>query len=225
MSRPVYFEPEESMAYHSGEDVMHALMSIAGRYIGANPPHPPVYRVSRSGLVRKSDDHRYDFPLEDLFPDMQRGQQVYAWAKLWSDSDQEFVFHITCFGPVRLYHNGVLIYGSAPEEEYPAIPVLKLKCGLVRGWNHFVLEFKSGEKGEVASLALAHGRTNHFTSLCLRSNEMGKKAGSTASRWIFRCRKFLLAPCERRPLALTGCLGRKTPRRHRLMDSWHGCMD
>ncbi|WP_433583756.1 glycoside hydrolase family 88/105 protein [Paenibacillus amylolyticus] len=147
MSRPVYFEPEESMAYHSGEDDMHALMSIAGRYIGANPPHPPVYRVSRPGLVRKSDDHRYVFPLGDLFPHMSKGQQVYAWAKLWSDSDQEFVFHITCFGPVRLFHNGVLIYGSAPEEEYPAIPVLKLKCGLVRGWNHFVLEFKSGENG------------------------------------------------------------------------------
>ncbi|MEC0125139.1 glycoside hydrolase family 88/105 protein [Paenibacillus pabuli] len=147
MSRRAYFESEESMAYQSGEDIMHTLTSIAGRYIGANPPHPPVYRVSRSGPVRKCDDHRYSFPLGVLFPDMGKGQQVYAWAKLWSDSDQEFTFHVTCYGPLRLYHNGIGVFGSAPDEEYPAMPLLKLKCGLVKGWNHFVLEFSLGEKG------------------------------------------------------------------------------
>ncbi|GGF68773.1 hypothetical protein GCM10010912_12320 [Paenibacillus albidus] len=147
MSRHGYFEPEESIAYQSGEDVMHTLMTIAARYIGANPPHPPVYRVTRPGPVRKTDDHRYCFPVGELFPGMRQEQKVYAWAKLWSDSEHDFIFHVTCFGPLRIYHNGIAAYGSAIDEEYPALPLLKLKLRLLKGWNDFVLEFSCGQHG------------------------------------------------------------------------------
>lgn len=147
MARQGYFDPEESIAYQSGEDIMHALMTIASRYIGASPPHPPVYRVSRPGPVRKSDDHRYRFPIGEMFSDMREGQKVYAWAKLWSDNEQEFIFHVTCFGPIRVYHNGLVAYGSSSDEEYPAVPLLKLKRRLNKGWNYFVLEFSRGKQG------------------------------------------------------------------------------
>jgi unsaturated rhamnogalacturonyl hydrolase len=135
-----YIDPEESMAAQTdGTNIPHVLTVMAQRYIGEHPPHGPVYRVTRSSEIRKLENHTYSFPIERIFPEMRTGQQVYAWAKLWIEEPQEFVFLLRCFGPVGLYHNGEQRFGSSPEEEAEGASPLKLKIGLVRGWNHFVL--------------------------------------------------------------------------------------
>lgn len=136
-----YIDPEESMAAQTnGTDIAHVLTVMAQRYIGEHPPHGPVYRVTRASEIRKLENHTYSFPIERIFPEMRTDQRVYAWAKLWIEEPHEFVFLLRCFGPVRLFHNGEQRFGSAPEEEAEGAQPLKLKIGLVRGWNHFVLE-------------------------------------------------------------------------------------
>lgn len=143
-----YFDPRESMAGESaGTSIPHVLEVLAQRYIGANPPHGPVYRVTRKSPIRKLDNHMYAFPLESMYPSMREGQLVYAWAKLWSGEGEEIIFHLRPSGPVRLYHNGVQRVGTSPEEESAELPVLKLKVNLVKGWNHFVLELGKNSAG------------------------------------------------------------------------------
>ncbi|MDD9271615.1 glycoside hydrolase family 105 protein [Paenibacillus sp. GCM10023248] len=136
-----YIDPEESMAAQTnGTDIPHVLTVMAQRYIGEHPPHGPVYRVTRASEIRKLDNHSYSFPIDRMFPEMRADQRVYAWAKLWIEEPHEFIFLLRCFGPVRLFHNGEQRFGSALEEEAEGAQSLKLKIGLVRGWNHFVLE-------------------------------------------------------------------------------------
>ncbi|RKL65262.1 glycoside hydrolase [Salipaludibacillus neizhouensis] len=139
-----HFSPEESMSFqHKMEDV---LTTIAQRYIGANPSRPPNYRVTRKSAIKKMENHRYVFPAVKMFPGIQNGQKIYAWAKLWVVEEHSFPFLLTCLGPVRLYHNGVKRFGSTSEEESTDVDS-KLSLDLVKGWNHFVLEIEKGEHG------------------------------------------------------------------------------
>lgn len=143
-----YIDPQDSMAAQTeGHDISHVLTVMAQRYIGEHPPHGPVYRVTRASEIRKLDNHTYSFPIGRMFPEMRTDQKVYAWAKLWIEEPQEFIFLLRCYGPVRLFHNGEQRYGSAPEEEAEDAQPLKLKVGLVQGWNHFVLELGKCEDG------------------------------------------------------------------------------
>lgn len=150
-----YFDRAQSMASCADyKETKHVLETIAQRYIGAHPPHGPVYRVTRESGIRKLHNHLYDMPAGSLFPEMKQGQFVYAWAKLWADESNDFIFHLRCLGPVRLYHNGSKRFGSAPEEIIQSdkaasgeTPPMKLKVKLERGWNSFVLELGKDEAG------------------------------------------------------------------------------
>ncbi|MBY0147006.1 glycoside hydrolase family 88 protein [Neobacillus niacini] len=126
---------------HNIEDI---LLTVAQRYIGTNPSRPPEYRVTRKNAIKKDQHHRYLFPVLEMYPEIQPGQKVYAWAKLWAEEDHTFPFLLTCLGPVRLYHNGVKRFGSTHEEESSDI---RLSLDLVKGWNHFVLEIEKGLHG------------------------------------------------------------------------------
>ncbi|MFC0215764.1 glycoside hydrolase family 105 protein [Paenibacillus chartarius] len=162
-----YFDPAESIAAQTeGADFVHVLTTVAQRYVGSNPPHGPVYRLTRASAIRKREDHTYEVPYGRMFPGMQSGQLGYAWAKLWIDEPQEFVFHLRCLGPVRLYHNGEKRFGSCAEEESAeGGPLLKLKLALSRGWNHFVFELGKGADGECGAIFGTSNRKNkpyHF---------------------------------------------------------------
>lgn len=171
-NRSRYFDSMDSIANQTqGSSIPHVLKVIAQRYVGDNPPHEPVYRVTRTNDIRKGADHSYEFPLGDRFADMEDGQRVYAWAKLWIDQPQEFIFHLRCFGQVKLYHNGDQRFGSSPEEEIPDeaqasdMSPIKLKINLERGWNHFVLELRKGKGGNCGASFGTGSRKNkpfHF---------------------------------------------------------------
>lgn len=162
-----YFDSADGMAFQTGgTDISRVLEVMAQRYIGANPPHGPVFRVTRESPVRKRENHAYAFPFGQMYPDMKEGQRAYAWAKLWVEEAQDFIFLLQCFGPVRLYHNGAKRFGSSPEEEAADHPAaLKLKVGLVRGWNHFVLELGKNARGGCGAVFGTGNRKNkpyHF---------------------------------------------------------------
>ncbi|MDF2668383.1 MAG: glycoside hydrolase [Paenibacillus sp.] len=176
-----YFEPMESMASQTdSSSIPHVLAAIAQRYVGDHPPHGPVYRVTRSGDIRKQQDHLYQFPIERMFPDMDEGQRVYAWAKLWIDQPQPFVFLLRCFGPVRLYHNGQKRFGSSTEEEGAGEQALKLKIDLTRGWNHFVLELGRNAQGSCGAEFGTGSRKNKPFHFLTPSEEREGEEG-----WIY----------------------------------------
>lgn len=142
MKESIYFSKEDGIADYQG--IKDALLTVAQRYIGANPTKPPVYRITRDSLIKKDQYHRYKFPVLKMFPDIKDGQRVYAWAKLWAEEKHSFVFLLNCLGPVRLFHNGIKKFGSSLEEEANDI---KLKLDLEEGWNHIVIEIEKGAQG------------------------------------------------------------------------------
>ncbi|MNI11279.1 Unsaturated rhamnogalacturonyl hydrolase YteR [compost metagenome] len=101
---------------------------------------------------------------------------MYAWAKLWVDQPHEFVFLLRCWGPVRLFHNGEQRFGSAPEEEAEVAQPLKLKIGLVRGWNHFVLELgKRADGRSGAEFGTSNRKNKPFFFLAPSTERMGEE--------------------------------------------------
>ncbi|MCR2807699.1 glycoside hydrolase family 88/105 protein [Paenibacillus soyae] len=179
-----YFDREESMVTAAGvHDIPHVLETIAQRYVGQHPPHGPVFRVTRENPIRKLPNHLYDMSARSLFAGMEEGQHVYAWAKLWAEEDHAFMFHLRCFGPVRLYHNGVRRFGSAPEEtcakEDEAQPI-KLKLELRQGWNHFVLELGMDAEGRSGAQFGTGSRKNKPLHFLAPSEERDGEEG-----WLY----------------------------------------
>ncbi|MDQ1913482.1 glycoside hydrolase family 88 protein [Paenibacillus sp. GD4] len=182
-----YFDPADSMASQTESgSIPHVLSVMAQRYIGDNPPHGPVYRVTRESGIRKLEHHVYEFPVARMFPEMQEGQYVYAWAKLWIDQAQDFIFFIRCHGPVRLFHNGEKRFGSSPAEEGAEAAPLKLKLSLTRGWNHFVLELAKGAGGACGAEFGTSNRKNKPFHFLAPSKEREGEEG-----WLYT------APLER----------------------------
>lgn len=178
MTQNGYMDFMDSMAAQTdGCNIPHVLETMSQRYMGANPPHGPVYRVTRASPIRKLADHTYEFPIGRLYPEMQAGQRVYAWARLWAEEAQEFIFALRAHGSVKLYHNGEKRFGSSPEEEGAAGPLLKLKINLSKGWNHFLLELGKNKKGAAGACFGTGNRKNkplHFLAPSLeREGEEG----------------------------------------------------
>ncbi|MGJ9384839.1 glycoside hydrolase family 88/105 protein [Salipaludibacillus sp. CF4.18] len=142
-----YIDLNESIYSKLTDDVAEMLTTIAGRYIGDNPPHPVVYRAfNKSGLTRLLD-YRYDLDFSEKFPGCKDGQYIYAWAKIWQDDEADFMFALNCYGPVQVYLNDELVYRSTIVEELDPKRRSGFKLTLKKGWNHFLLRFMKTTSG------------------------------------------------------------------------------
>ncbi|MDF2924220.1 MAG: yteR [Paenibacillaceae bacterium] len=142
-----YFEPNDSIYEKNRGSIKETLETIAGRYIGANPAHPFVFRLfSKEGFPRLHD-YRYEMDLTKKWPHIPHGSLIYAWAKLWSDSETELNLGAACLGPVKVYVNGEKVFASnisdemAPERKNP------FRASVKKGWNQFVLQFEKTANG------------------------------------------------------------------------------
>ncbi|WP_340022127.1 glycoside hydrolase family 88 protein [Paenibacillus sp. FSL K6-1096] len=137
---PSYFHPRLSIVRTAGDHTEAILAIIANRYIGANPPQPPVYRVHLEDSFPRLADCRYEMNLKQRLPDLQDGEFVYAWGKLWSDADSEIPLALSCFGPVTVYVGGVAVFASNLNDDVFPDRKAFFRTGLKAGWNHFLLE-------------------------------------------------------------------------------------
>lgn len=135
-----YFHPRHSIVRTAGEHTEAILAIIANRYIGANPPQSPVYRVHLTDSFPRLADCRYEMNLKERLPELQDGEFVYAWGKLWSDADSEIPLALSCFGPVTVYVNGVAVFASNLNDDVFPDRKAFFRTGLKAGWNQFLLE-------------------------------------------------------------------------------------
>ncbi|WP_309242063.1 glycoside hydrolase family 88 protein [Paenibacillus sp. S150] len=144
---PAYFPEPDAIAGAAGGRIEPVLAAVAGRYIGANPPQLPVYRVhSLRGFPRLADC-RYRMDLGERFPELEDGQFVYVWGKLWSALETEAPFRINCFSPVRVYINGRKVFRSNLNDDVFPDRSAYFRAKLDAGWNHFLLEFVAAGTG------------------------------------------------------------------------------
>lgn len=116
-------------------------MTVAGRFIGAHPKEPPVYRISSVNGFKREPDFRYDLNMLECWEELQEGQLVYAWAKVWWDQAGDMAFGINGYGPVKVYINGRLEFASDLNQQ--VFPGRKsfFRSMMREGWNHLLLEF------------------------------------------------------------------------------------
>ncbi|MFD1908705.1 hypothetical protein ACFSQ7_39030 [Paenibacillus rhizoplanae] len=76
-----YFHPRHSIVRTAGEHTEAMLAIIANRYIGANPPQPPVYRVHLENSFPRLADCRYELNLKERLPELRDGEFVYVWGE------------------------------------------------------------------------------------------------------------------------------------------------
>lgn len=126
------------------EDVLRAVVN---RYIGANPKTLPTYRVLNvEGFIR-DHEYRYDMNLMEKLPQLQDGQFVYAWAKIWADEETAQAYRISCYSHTRVFINGQLAFESNHREDVMPESKAGLRGRLRQGWNYFVLEFEKTPTG------------------------------------------------------------------------------
>ncbi|WP_284638973.1 glycoside hydrolase family 88/105 protein [Paenibacillus silviterrae] len=135
-----YFHENDSIAGKArrSQDV---LAAVAGRFIGSHPKLPPVYRIYRTDGFRRGEDYRYDMDLQSRWPELEDGQYIYVWGKVWSETQGDVPFSVSCYSPVRVFINQGLAFASNLNDD--VFPERKnvFRTKLNRGWNHIVLEF------------------------------------------------------------------------------------
>jgi unsaturated rhamnogalacturonyl hydrolase len=136
-----YFHESDSIHCKFQDEVESTLKVIAERYIGEHPKHPPVYRAFNKDGFLRNGDYRYEFDFERKFKEIQEGQYVYAWAKLWSDHSAHVRLSVSCFGPVSIFINQEQVFKSNIMDEVFPERSHGFSAKVQPGWNHFVIRF------------------------------------------------------------------------------------
>ncbi|QAY65054.1 glycoside hydrolase family 88/105 protein [Paenibacillus protaetiae] len=136
-----YFDANDSIARRTGGSDEHVLAAIAGRFAGAHPKLPVVYRLHTERGFRREQDYRYDMDLQALWPDMEDGQAVYVWGKIWSDQETVMPFSLSCYGPTKVFVNGSAAFASNLNDDVFPDRRVYFRSPIRKGWNHLVLEF------------------------------------------------------------------------------------
>lgn len=142
-----YFDENEAIARVAADRVEPVLSTVAARYIGANPPHPPVYRVHSRRGFRRLEDCRYEMDLARRWPELTPGQFVYAWGMLWSEREGDAPFAVNCYSPVKIYVNGELAFQSNLNDDVFPDRRAFFRAKMRKGRNDIVLEFTAVATG------------------------------------------------------------------------------
>lgn len=142
-----YFDSNESIFEKQGDQVVHILKTIAGRYMGQNPPHPVTYRAYNRNGIHRLGDYRYKFDFHGIYPLAPRETIVYAWAKLWGDAESDMNLTASAYGPLTVYFNGEKVFKANILNERN--PHLKsgFRVRLKKGWNNVVIKFTHTQTG------------------------------------------------------------------------------
>ncbi|PWV90551.1 rhamnogalacturonyl hydrolase YesR [Paenibacillus cellulosilyticus] len=174
-----YFEDHESIAVRAAGDDKLILSAVAGRFAGAHPKLPPVYRAYDEGGFPRGEDYRYDMNMAAIWPEMADGQHVYIWGKVWSDNDSELPFFLSCYSPLRVFVNGTSRFASNLNDDVFPERKVYFRTALRQGWNDIVLECV--KTGTGCGAIFGTGSVKGFPMHAL--NPLPERAG--AEGWVY----------------------------------------
>jgi unsaturated rhamnogalacturonyl hydrolase len=196
-----YIDENESIYSKCGDSVDGLLSTVAGRYVGSNPPHPMAFRAYCADGILKKHDYSYDFNMVSRFPELKNGQYVYAWAKYWSDQPVTLTFILHCYGPLILYANEVQVYKANIVDELNADRRISVEIPLRKGWNYLCLQFTKTEAGCGGSFGPGSYKSNPVHVLAPSPERSGHEG------WIYsepQDQVWMEIPFEETPEADTG---------------------
>lgn len=142
-----YLEPRESARYWYGDDESRILETLAGRYVGANPPVPFAMRAFASSGVLQTREGLYDMDLSTKLPEAADGAYAYVCGLVWSDDERSIDGLMEPLGPTRLYVNDALLYRSSAAEEMKPDARIVVPLSFRRGWNAILIECRRTAAG------------------------------------------------------------------------------
>ena len=149
-----YIDYENSAAYAYADDTAAVLALLAGRFIGDNPPAPYVYRAFHEQGIPCDTKARYRLDFDARFPGSADESIVWAAGGLWCPAARPSAFVVTCFGPVRIYLNGELVFSSTGAQEGENSGT-RFAVSLKEGCNVFLLRCEKTGTGFGCALANA----------------------------------------------------------------------
>jgi len=158
----LYFNAEEAAALYSGGIIEKTLELIANRYIKANPPCEYTARPFFNNQIKRGKDYRYIADFASIFFGASNGSYVYAWGKYLAGEDEELKFTLIPKGPVKIWMNEALIYGTdVVAERYENAPV-SINLPVKKGWNHLVLRFTRTRAGFGGEFGTWLGKLSYY---------------------------------------------------------------
>ena len=142
-----YFDEEKSMARRTSGQPETTLSIIGNRYKELNPRSPVDFRAFAYQGIKRDPDYRYHAKFNDIFPEAQDEECVFAWSKLWCPDDIGLMFDINCFAPIHVYVNGEVAWQSNIfSERYPD-KRNRVTIELKKGWNNFLVRARKTRGG------------------------------------------------------------------------------
>jgi rhamnogalacturonyl hydrolase YesR len=162
MNTQQYFDETQAIAGFSGNRIETVLETVACRYIGANPRYEYTARPFFSGGICRNKDYRYEADFSRIFPDAPPGSYVYAWGRYPAEADGALKFTLIPRGPVKIWMNGGLVYGTGVEAERHGNTPVGLVLPVRKGWNHLVLRFTRTPAGFGAEFGTWLGKLDYY---------------------------------------------------------------
>jgi rhamnogalacturonyl hydrolase YesR len=157
-----YFDEIRAIAGFSGNRIETVLETVACRYIGANPRHEYTARPFFSGGICRNQDYRYEADFSRIFTGAPLVSYVYAWGRYPAEDGGTLKFTLIPYGPVKIWMNGELVYGTGVEAERRAGTPVDLILPVKKGWNQLVLRFTRTPAGFGAEFGSWLGKLDYY---------------------------------------------------------------
>jgi rhamnogalacturonyl hydrolase YesR len=162
MNTEQYFDETRAIARFSGNRIETVLETVACRYTGANPRYEYTGRPFFAGGICRNKDYRYEADFSRIFPDAPLGSYVYAWGRYPAEDEGALKFTLIPQGPVKIWVNGGLVYGTGVEAERHSNTPVSLTLPVQKGWNHLVLRFTRTPAGFGAEFGTWLGKLDYY---------------------------------------------------------------
>ncbi|MDR1058119.1 MAG: glycoside hydrolase family 88 protein [Treponema sp.] len=157
-----YFDEARAMAGFSGNRIETVLETAACRYMGANPRYEYMARPFFTGEICRNKDYRYEADFSHIFPGASLGSYVYAWGRYPAEAGGALKFTLIPKGPVKIWMNGGLVYGTGVEAERHDNTPVDLTLPVKEGWNHLILRFTRTQAGFGAEFGTWLGKLDYY---------------------------------------------------------------
>lgn len=132
-----------------GRDTLYTIKTIAENYIHINPYIEFTMRaVSTDGFYQDGTDGRYIFDLDKKFPDAPMGSYSAVMAKFYIENAKKPLnMSVNCFGPVKIYLNGELVFESQCINEVNSSIGAVFPVKFIEGENIFFIRMRKTPSG------------------------------------------------------------------------------
>lgn len=164
----------DSIHYRLQTDHQHIVKVLAEHYIGNNPEIPFTSRVfNRSGILQ-NEAGQYDINFNERFSQVKQGSSALAAGLVWSDTERSIDLALQCYGPIRLYHQGELLYRSTAVDEVKQDHQVIIPIAFERGWNTLIVHAKQTTAGFGCALGADEAKVRILNVLAPFSERFGQ---------------------------------------------------